>query len=129
MTARERVAQLLKAWPKIYPDAHCELDFRNPLELLVATILSAQSTDKRVNMVTPALFRKYRTAKNYADAPLPELEKAIQRIKGRCEIEISGGVTLESAASLAALGATYLSVGRLTHSVRILRHISVPVRV
>src|SRR5215831_13457009 len=74
MTARERVAQLLKAWPKIYPHAHCELDFRNPLELLVATILSAQSTDKRVNIVTPALFRKYRTAKSYADAPLPELE-------------------------------------------------------
>ena len=48
MTARERVAQLLKAWPKIYPDAHCELDFRNPLELLVATILSAQSTDLRL---------------------------------------------------------------------------------
>jgi endonuclease-3 len=42
-----------------YPDAHCELDFTNPLELLVATILSAQSTDKRVNMVTPTLFAKY----------------------------------------------------------------------
>ena len=78
MTARQHVAHLLKAWPKIYPHAHCELDFRNALELLVATILSAQSTDKRVNMVTPALFRKYRTAKNYADAPLPELENAIK---------------------------------------------------
>jgi endonuclease-3 len=78
MTTRERVAQLLKAWPKTYPTAHCELDFRNPLELLVATILSAQSTDKRVNMVTPALFRKYRTAKGYADAPLAELENAIK---------------------------------------------------
>jgi len=42
MTTRERVAQLIKAWPKIYPNAHCELDFRNPLQLLVATILSAQ---------------------------------------------------------------------------------------
>src|SRR5205823_13903036 len=78
MTTRERVAQLLKAWPKIYPTAHCELDFRNPLQLLVATILSAQSTDKRVNMVTPALFRKYRAAKDYAEAPLPELENAIK---------------------------------------------------
>src|SRR6201982_3775468 len=78
MTARERAAHLLKTWPKIYPSAHCELDFRNPLELLVATILSAQSTDKRVNMVTPALFRKYRTAKHYADAPLAELEDAIK---------------------------------------------------
>ena len=62
MTARERVEQLVKALPKVYPDAHCELDFRNPLELLVATILSAQCTDKRVNAVTPALFAKYRSA-------------------------------------------------------------------
>ena len=61
MTSRERVAQLVKALPKFIPDAHCELDFRNPLELLVATILSAQCTDKRVNLVTPALFAKYRT--------------------------------------------------------------------
>ena len=80
MTARERVTQLLKAWPKIYPHAHCELDFRNPLQLLVATILSAQSTDKRVNMVTPALFRKYRTAKNYVDAPVPEI---VQKHSGK----------------------------------------------
>src|SRR5436190_20095250 len=78
MITRERVAQLLKAWPKSYPNAHCELDFRNPLQLLIATILSAQSTDRRVNMVTPGLFRKYRTAKDYADAPLPELENAIK---------------------------------------------------
>src|SRR5438093_840363 len=78
MTTRERVAQLLKAWPKIYPNAHCELDFRNPLQLLVATILSAQSTDKRVNMVTPALFKKYRTARDYANAPQAELENAIR---------------------------------------------------
>jgi endonuclease III len=78
MTARERVKQLIKAWPKVYPSAHCELDFRNPLELLVATILSAQSTDKRVNMVTPALFKKYRTARDYANAPQAELESAIK---------------------------------------------------
>src|SRR6201987_1364492 len=78
MTVRERVAKLVKAWPKVYPDAHCELDYRSPLQLLVATILSAQSTDKRVNIVTPALFRKYRTAKAYADAPPPELENAIK---------------------------------------------------
>jgi endonuclease III len=78
MTTRERVAQLLKAWPKIYPAARCELNFRNPLQLLVATILSAQSTDKRVNMVTPALFRKYRVAKDYVDVPVSELENAIK---------------------------------------------------
>src|SRR5947207_5809109 len=78
MTARERVKQLIKVWPKVYPSAHCELDFRNPLELLVATILSAQATDKRVNMVTPALFKKYRTAKDYVNAPQAELENAIK---------------------------------------------------
>lgn len=78
MTARERVAQLLEVWPGVYPDAHCELDFKNPLELLIATILSAQCTDKRVNMVTPALFKKYRRAADYAKAPQPELERAIR---------------------------------------------------
>src|SRR5207247_4031923 len=78
MTTRERAAQLLKVWPKIYPTAHCELDFHNPLELLVATILSAQCTDKRVNMVTPTLFKKYKTAAAYADAPQEQLEKEIQ---------------------------------------------------
>src|SRR2546428_4926444 len=78
MKASERVAQLLKAWPKIYPDAHTELNFKNPLELLIATILSAQCTDKRVNMVTPALFKKYRSAKDYANAPQTELENAIK---------------------------------------------------
>ncbi|GII63080.1 endonuclease III [Sphaerisporangium krabiense] len=61
-----------------YPDAHCELDFGNPLELLVATILSAQCTDKRVNMVTPVLFAKYRTAADYAGADREELEEIIR---------------------------------------------------
>jgi endonuclease-3 len=78
MTARERVQALVKALPKVYPDAHCELDFRNPLELLVATILSAQCTDKRVNAVTPALFAKYRSAADYAKAPPASLEKMIR---------------------------------------------------
>jgi len=78
MTVRERVARLLEVWPEVYPDAHCELDFKNPLELLIATILSAQCTDKRVNMVTPALFKKYRTAADYAKAPQRELERAIR---------------------------------------------------
>jgi endonuclease-3 len=78
MTARERVTQLVKMWPKVYPDAHCELDFKNPLQLLIATILSAQCTDKRVNMVTPALFKKYRSVKDYAKAPAGELENAIK---------------------------------------------------
>src|SRR6266850_7604357 len=78
MKARERVAQLVDVWPQVYPGAHCELDFRNPLQLLVATILSAQCTDKRVNMVTPALFKKYPRAADYAKAPPGELENAIK---------------------------------------------------
>ncbi|HKA68096.1 MAG TPA: endonuclease III [Actinomycetes bacterium] len=61
-----------------YPDAHCELDFTNPLELLVATILSAQTTDVRVNLVTPTLFAKYRTAEDYASADRVEMETIIQ---------------------------------------------------
>jgi endonuclease-3 len=78
VTARERVEELVKALPKVYPGAHCELDFRNPLELLVATILSAQCTDKRVNAVTPALFAKYRSAADYTKARPASLEKMIR---------------------------------------------------
>jgi endonuclease III len=61
-----------------HPDARCALDHSNPLELLVATILSAQCTDARVNQVTPELFRRYPSAAAYAEAPLPELERVIQ---------------------------------------------------
>ena len=78
MIARERVKKLIQVWPKIYPNAHTELNFKSPLELLIATILSAQCTDKRVNMVTPFLFKKYRSAKDYAAAPQAELENAIK---------------------------------------------------
>jgi endonuclease-3 len=78
MTRQERAAALIAAFAKIYPDAHCELDFSTPLELLVATILSAQCTDKRVNMVTPALFKKYRAARAWAGTPQGQLEKEIQ---------------------------------------------------
>ena len=62
----------------LYPDAHCELNFSTPLELLVATILSAQCTDKRVNMVTPVLFARFHTAADYAAADRADLEKIIQ---------------------------------------------------
>jgi endonuclease III len=78
MTSRERVAQLVEMLPEVYPGAHCELDFSTPLELLVATILSAQCTDKRVNIVTPVLFAKYRTARDYANAPPATLEGLIR---------------------------------------------------
>lgn len=78
MSTRERVGALIDALRKIYPEAHCELTFRTPLELLVATILSAQCTDKRVNMVTPALFKKYRTARAYAAANPAVFEQEIR---------------------------------------------------
>ncbi len=61
-----------------YPGAHCALDFKTPFQLLIATILSAQCTDKRVNMVTPALFKRYRTAAALADAIPAELEEMIK---------------------------------------------------
>jgi endonuclease III len=67
-----------RALAEAYPDAHCELDFSNPLELLVATILSAQCTDKRVNEVTPVLFGKYRSAADYAGADRAEVEGIIR---------------------------------------------------
>jgi endonuclease III len=78
MTNRERVAQLVETLPQVYPTAHCELNFRSPLELLVATILSAQCTDKRVNLVTPTLFAKFRTAGDYANASPATLERLIR---------------------------------------------------
>jgi endonuclease-3 len=78
MTVRQRAAELVEILPEVYPGAHTELVFHNPLELLIATILSAQCTDKRVNMVTPALFKRYRTAADYAGSSQSVLEKAIQ---------------------------------------------------
>ena len=62
---------------KTYPNIRCELDFTNPLELVIATVLSAQCTDKRVNTITPALFRKYKKPKDYARADLHEIENLI----------------------------------------------------
>ena len=75
---QSRTQSILTGLRKVYPGAHCELNFSNPLELLVATILSAQCTDKRVNIVTAELFKKFRTARDYADAPLAEIEEAIK---------------------------------------------------
>ncbi len=72
-----RARTINKALAETYPDAHTELDFRTPLELLVATILSAQSTDKRVNLVTPVLFARYPDAAAYAAADRMELEALI----------------------------------------------------
>ena len=75
---KERAMKIIAALRRTYPTAHCELNFTNPLELLMATILSAQCTDKRVNIVTAELFKKYRRAKDFADAPLAEIEEAVK---------------------------------------------------
>src|ERR1044071_6571134 len=75
-----RCAEILRKLDAAYPNAHCELNFTNPLELLIATILSAQCTDKQVNIVTANLFKKYRAAADYAGASLPELEEDLRAI-------------------------------------------------
>ena len=83
---------------EVFPDAKCELDFKNPLELLVATVLSAQCTDKRVNMVTPGLFKKYPNAQKLAAAPRADLEELIK----------STGFYRNKAASIHGLAAALL---------------------
>ena len=90
-----RVGRMLRTLAATHPDAHCELDFRTPLELAVATVLSAQSTDKLVNSVTPALFARYPTALDYAKADRAELEEMIH----------STGFFRNKASSLIGLGA------------------------
>lgn len=95
MSRRARTRELISRLEAAYPDARCALGHSSPLELLVATILSAQCTDARVNQVTPALFRRYPTAADYARAPLAELEEAIR----------STGFFRNKARSLQGLGA------------------------
>jgi endonuclease III len=73
-----RARRIYRELADLYPDAHTELNFATPLELLVATILSAQTTDKGVNQVTPVLFARYRTAADYASADRADLEKLLQ---------------------------------------------------
>jgi len=75
-----RLQKIIAGLQEAYPDAHCELNHSSPLELLIATILSAQCTDKQVNLVTPALFKRYPAAEDYAGADRTELEKAISRL-------------------------------------------------
>jgi len=77
-TKTARLKKIIAALDRTYPEAHCELNHADPLELLIATILSAQCTDKRVNIVTKELFKKYRSAPDYANAPLAELEQAVK---------------------------------------------------
>jgi endonuclease-3 len=77
---KRRTLKIIAALKRTYPDAHCELDHSSPVELLIATILSAQCSDKQVNIVTAELFKKYRTAADYAGAPPGALEEDIRRI-------------------------------------------------
>jgi len=77
-TNKEKINKIIPLLQKMHPQAHCELEHRNPLELLIATILSAQCTDKKVNQVTPNLFKKYPTAKAYAESAPGELEEEIK---------------------------------------------------
>ena len=122
---KARVTKIIAGLQKAYPDAHCELDHSNALELLIATILSAQCTDKRVNIVTPQLFKKYRTAQGFANARLTELEEEIKttgfyRNKAKSItkatkniIEKHGGKVPNTMEELIALG----GVGRKTANV------------
>ncbi len=121
----ERTRQVIASLQRAYPDAHCELHFSNPLELLIATILSAQCTDQRVNLVTAGLFRHYRSAADYANAPLAELEAAIKstgffrnkakHIQACCRklVERHGGAVPRTLDELTALD----GVGRKTANV------------
>jgi endonuclease-3 len=122
---RRRAAKIVRELAREYPDATCALDFTNPLELLVATILSAQCTDKRVNKVTPGLFQEYRTAADYAAAAPAKLEKEIQStgffrnkaksIRNCCQILVQrhGGDVPEDIEALVSLP----GVGRKTANV------------
>jgi endonuclease-3 len=120
-----RLQKIISGLKQAYPDAHCELNFYSPLQLLIATILSAQCTDKRVNIVTTDLFRKYRSAADFANAPLQELEEAIKTtglfrskaksIKACCQalVEKHGGEVPQTMEALHELG----GVGRKTANV------------
>ncbi|MGV3772799.1 MAG: endonuclease III [Verrucomicrobiales bacterium] len=122
---KERTAQIIEGLKSAYPDAHCELNFTNPLQLLIATILSAQSTDKQVNVVTADLFQKYRSAKDFANAEVAALERDLQRIglfrnkaksvKACCHtlVEKYGGGVPKTMEELVELG----GVGRKTANV------------
>ncbi|MGH7712990.1 MAG: endonuclease III [Gemmatimonadaceae bacterium] len=122
---RARSAEIFRRLSELYPDAHCELDFTNPYQLLVATILSAQTTDKRVNMVTPTLFAKYPTIDALAAAKREDVEEIIKstgffRAKTKSIIGMAGALVDRYGANvpsdLAAL-VTLPGVGRKTANV------------
>jgi endonuclease-3 len=123
--ARERVRPIIRRLKQRYPEARCSLDFGTPLQLLVATILSAQCTDERVNLVTPAVFARYPTARDYADANPEELETLIKSTgfyrnkaksligMGRALVERHGGEVPRTMAQLTPVP----GVGRKTANV------------
>lgn len=125
MTRQERARILFRLLPQTYPNAHCELVYETPFELLVATILSAQCTDKRVNLVTAELFKTHRTAPDFAEMSQENLEKTIRstgfyrnkakNIRGAAKkiCEIHGGKVPDTLEALAALP----GVGRKTANV------------
>jgi endonuclease III len=122
---KARTMKIIAVLQRTYPDAHCELNFSSPLQLLIATILSAQCTDKRVNLVTAELFKKFRSAKDFADAPLAEFEASVKttglfrnkakNIKACCAalVEKFGGAVPRTMDELHALA----GVGRKTANV------------
>ena len=75
--SRKQARAVYRILSKTYPNIKCELDFQNPLQLIIATVLSAQCTDKRVNTVTPALFKKYKSVKAFAKADLSDIEQLV----------------------------------------------------
>ena len=125
MKREERAKAIVAALQRVYPTAHCELDFANSLQLLIATILSAQCTDKRVNMVTPELFKRYKTAKDFAKAPQEDVEKMVRTtgffrskaksLRAACKdiVEKHGGKVPQTMDELTALR----GVGRKTANV------------
>lgn len=90
---KTRVLKIISLLEKEFPDAKITLNYSNPLELLIATILSAQCTDERVNLVTKTLFKRYRTARDYANADTKELE---QNIRARAMSVITNHYNVES---------------------------------
>ncbi len=127
-TAKDKIARtkkIIAGLEKTYPDAHCELVHQNPLELLIATILSAQCTDKRVNIVTEQLFKKYRSASDFANADISELENDVRttgfyknkarniKAASRDIVEKHGGKVPQAMEELIELG----GVGRKTANV------------
>ena len=102
MTKKSNATQIYKILSKTYPNVKCELTFKTPFQLLVATVLSAQCTDKRVNMVTPNLFKKFGTPEKMAKARQTEIEKFIR----------SAGFYRTKAKNIKLLSNKLLKIGR-----------------